>query len=136
MYLCPESNRRGGSARAQLGCVTGSICVFHLGIFISLDPAFISLLSGQGQEGEGSFQFPVTDGGCILHWSKTAFGFFKSVEGSDNFVLPSKSLLPPCGSSPALQVAPAGCSRLSDAGERQSTSTVPPGCGRTRATRI
>jgi len=28
-------------------------------------------------------------------------GFFKSIEGSDNFALPSKSLLPPHGSSPA-----------------------------------
>ena len=44
--------------------------------------------------------------------------FLKSIEGSDNFVLPSKSLLPPHGFSPALQVAPSVFLRLSDAGGR------------------
>lgn len=52
--------------RPSLAAFTASICAFHLGISIFLCPALRSLLSGHSQEGEGSFQFPVMDGGYNL----------------------------------------------------------------------
>lgn len=116
-YLCLDSNRNASSEQAWFGRVHGLyLCFPSWNLHFLLSCLNFSALR------TGRRQLPVPSHGWRLHFAveqsnkEMHLVFFKSIEDSDNFGLLSKSLLPPHGSSPALQVAPSLFLRLSDAG--------------------
>lgn len=121
--ICVWSQTINASAeRARLGCIHGLYLCFpswnlHFSLFCCNSSA---LRTGPG----GTRQLPVPSHGWRLRFAPEQnnkcmhLGFFKSIKGSDSFVLPSKSLLPPHGSSPALQAAPSAFLHWSNAGGR------------------